>query len=304
MLLSKHPIAATALCAITVSCSTERASYFDEGGLWVDSIVTTNPGGTVVSRAAFARDDEGRDTLAWYRTGGETTLRTTTFGIDGKVTRERVTTPHFDEVITYTADPDGQTTEILAVATTDGRETRRLTRLTLDEEGNAIASESAADDGPQTKVTSTRDGRGRETKVTRYQRAHEGDEWLPTTEQTFDYADSLKTRAAFRLHVDGRWLTMSEERYDYGPRGETLRKTETADEVTVTTTYDYDSAGNLRRAETVTSDADQKSREVTSVTTTEYGEMTKTEKTYANGELTQTTTTYYHKQPQGAPARR
>lgn len=304
MSITKEAIYALAISVVASSCTNEQSSYFDEEKLLTDSIVTTDGNGNVTSRVNFFRDEAGRDTLAIFASADGTIRRTTVFGKDSTVEFERITSRDITQEVTYTTNGKGKVTEVHSRSTSQGVEEWQHTLLTLDGNGKATASESTSSDGSQSKVETERDENGNETKVTQMRRNGSDEAWEPMTQQTYSYDDSLVTKGALAVWEDGQWRKVSEVTYMRDEQGHVTKQIEKADEVTVTTKYTFDKAGNLNRKETYTNTGDGSPDELTSIETTRYDGMKKTETTYderraSDGRLEQTLqkTSYFHKAP-------
>ena len=72
------------------------------------------------------------------------------------------------------------------------------------------------------------------------------------TQQTYSYDDSLVTKGALAVWEDGQWRKVSEVTYMRDEQGHVTKQIEKADEVTVTTKYTFDKAGNLNRSSAIT----------------------------------------------------
>lgn len=298
-----YVLAAVAALTTASSCS-DNATYFDESGLRTDSIVTTDGDGHELSRTLFHYDQNGRTTLVVTNRRGNKTERRTTYSPLGDVEAETITA-HGDTIATeYVISPDGSRTTTTTARTADGR-SRETTVTKQDSAAHASLSTTTFSNGRQKKTLTMHDEDGNVTEVTTWQRDSEEQPWEPISKLAYKYSCGKMSDGTYSTWAGTKWDELSSETYKYDNKWRLTEKTEYADEIRITTTYTYDSAGNKIEEEQRTCDASEKRETTTETTSLEYGDMRKTEDKYSVasdgiGQQSLThivTTTYYSPKP-------
>lgn len=305
MKLSKaHVLTAIASIAAAPSC-TDNAVYFDESKLLTDSIVTTGGDGSELSRTTFYHDQSGRDTLIVTQITGLTTIRRTTYTPEGEVDTETIMTASDTIVTEFATTPDGSKQTTTTAMAADGLRSQEVTVARQDSAARTTLSTTTFANGRQKKSLSKHDESGNETEVTTWRRGSEQDPWEPISKLTYEYSDGKIAKGTYSTWAETKWEELSGETYEYDTDGRLAKKTERADDISVITTYAYDSAGNKTQEEQKSCDKSEGGEMTTGKKSLKYGEMWKTEDIYTvedYGEKRQRlnhmiTTTYYSPKP-------
>lgn len=305
MKLSKLYVVASLFFAAATSCVND-ATYLDEDNLLTDSIITTDEDGRVLNRVIYLHDQQGRDSLTISDLQGVTSKRFTAFSPQGDIERETTTRCGDTIETTYATVPDG-----LKIATTTAVDAqgRKFLETTVTEQdiANRSSCSTTTSDGRQRKSLTFIDEAGNVTQVTTWLRDNEECPWDQTSRLSYEYDGEKLIRGSYAIWADTSWVELSSETYTYDETGRLTQKDEHADEICVTTTYTYDSAGNMACEEIKRYDGAEREGATVRLISWEYGKVVKTEKRYETATdiqgrptLTQTvTTTFYSPKPTG-----